>query len=195
MRAIVRMFATGDLRNVAKVIDRNYIDHQGLEGIEIRGPEGFSRVVTAARGAVPDLHIAIEDLIAKDKKAVARLRWWGTTLSGKKIERETIDIGRVVGGSTRASTGVADSTCRFGSKKGGAQVLDPSPASLTGWGERTSEWSSPHPEPSRWCDMRCLARTARPLPPATQRSVFSALSQPSISQPRSSTAPIASTAQ
>ena len=52
MRAIVAMFATGDLRNVAKAIDRNYIDHQGLEGVEIR--EGFSRVVIAARGALPD---------------------------------------------------------------------------------------------------------------------------------------------
>ena len=45
----------------------------------------------AARGALPDLHVTFEDLIAEDDKVVARLRWSGTAKSGKKIERETID--------------------------------------------------------------------------------------------------------
>ncbi len=105
MRAIVGMFATGDLRNVGRAIDRNYIDHQGLADIEIRGLEGFSRVVTAARGAVPDLQIAIEDLIAEDDKVVTPLRWWGTTLNGEKIERETIDIVRFTNGRAQEHWG------------------------------------------------------------------------------------------
>ncbi len=107
MRAIVGMFATGDLRNVAKTIDRNYIDHQGLEGIEIRGPDGFSRVVETARGAIRDLQVTIEDLIAEDDKVVARLQWWGTTLNGEKIERETIDIVRFTNGRAQEHWGTA----------------------------------------------------------------------------------------
>lgn len=92
------MFSTADLSGVDSIIAVGYIDHQGLEGIEIRGPEGFSRVVRAARSALPDLQVDIEDLIAEGDRVVARLRWRGTQSTGERIERETIDIVRVANG-------------------------------------------------------------------------------------------------
>ncbi len=98
MQRIVEMFATGNLSGVDVVIAAGYIDHQGLEGIEIRGPEGFSRVVRAARCAFPALQVDIEDLIAEGDRVVARLRWRGTQSTGERIERETIDIVRVANG-------------------------------------------------------------------------------------------------
>ncbi len=98
MQRIVEMFATGDLSGVDALIAAGYIDHQGLEGIEIRGPEGFNRVVRAARSAFPDLQVDVEDLIAEGDRVVARLRWRGTQSTGERIERETIDIVRVLDG-------------------------------------------------------------------------------------------------
>jgi predicted SnoaL-like aldol condensation-catalyzing enzyme len=98
MQRIVALFATGDLSSVDVVIAAGYTDHQGLERIEIRGPEGFSRVVRAARCAFPALQVDIEELIAEGDRVVARLRWRGTQSTGERVERETIDVVRVANG-------------------------------------------------------------------------------------------------
>lgn len=92
------MFAAGDLSGVHAVIAAGYVDHQGLPGIEIRGQEGFCRVVRAARSGFADLRVEIEDLVAEGDRVVARLRWRGTQSNGDKMDRETIDIVRVVNG-------------------------------------------------------------------------------------------------
>lgn len=98
MEEMVRIFETGDLSNVAVVIDTTYIDHQGLDGTALKGPDGFCRVVMAARTAFPDLRVSIEDLISEDDRVVARLRWHGTRPTGQRVDRETIDIVRVAKG-------------------------------------------------------------------------------------------------
>lgn len=95
---IVEMFATGDLSDVNSVIATRYIDHQGLRRFHIRGPEGFSRVVRAARSAFEGIRIDIEDLIAEGDRVAVRLRWHGNQSDGKKIDRETIDIVRFAKG-------------------------------------------------------------------------------------------------
>lgn len=92
------MFAPGDLSGVHSLIARDYVDHQGLPGAEIRGREGFCRVVMAARRDSADLMVDIEDLIADGDRVVARLRWRGTQSTGEKMDRETIDIVRVANG-------------------------------------------------------------------------------------------------
>lgn len=102
MRKIIEMFATGDLSEVNSVFAEGYVDHQGLGEIEIRGPQGFSRVVTAARRACPDLQVDIEDLIAEGDRVVVRLHWhgarpeWGQRSA--RSDRETIDIVRFANG-------------------------------------------------------------------------------------------------
>ena len=98
MRAMVRMFATGDVASALQVVSDEYHDHQGLRGVEIRGPEGFCRVVDAARGSIQDLRVTIEDLIAEGDSVAARIRWQGRTQSGDTVDRETIDIVRVRSG-------------------------------------------------------------------------------------------------
>ncbi len=98
MKKIVDIFTTGDLSEVNLVISSDYIDHQGLSGIDISGQQGFSQVVKAARKGLPNLHVIIQDLIAEDDKVVARLQWHSTDPTGKKIDRETIDILRFVNG-------------------------------------------------------------------------------------------------
>lgn len=117
---IVAIFATGDLGDVDSLIAADYIDHQGLRGIQISGPDGFRRVVTAARGAYPaGLNVLVEDSVAEADKVVLRLRWRGTARRSASeqpefVERETIDILRFVGGEAvehwGARLGSADAT-------------------------------------------------------------------------------------
>lgn len=98
MKKIVEIFSTGDLSDVKSVISPDYIDHQGLNGIEIKGPEGFSQVVTAAHSGPHNLSVIIHDLIAEGDKVAARLHWHSIDPTGRKIDRETIEFLRFSNG-------------------------------------------------------------------------------------------------
>jgi predicted ester cyclase len=95
---LVETFNSGDLRDLGSFLSPDYDDHQGLDGRPLRGHEGFSTVVRAARGSVRDLRVTIEDEIAEADKVVLRLRWHSVSHSGESSERETIEILRVEGG-------------------------------------------------------------------------------------------------
>lgn len=95
LNEIIRVFETGNLSDVEALIDPNYVDHQGLGGEQLTGPDGFRRVVLAVRAAAPDLHIAIEELIAEGDPLVVRLRWRDKRAAGHAFERETLDILRI----------------------------------------------------------------------------------------------------
>ena len=98
LQKIIRRFETGDLAGVDALIDAQYVDHQGLGGKKLSGPEGFRRVVSAARDAMPNLHVSIEDLITEGDRVVARLRWHAPVVANQSSERETIDVLRIVDG-------------------------------------------------------------------------------------------------
>ncbi len=98
MRSMVEMFATGDASAVLEVVADDYHDHQGLGGVEIRGPQGFRRVVEVARSGIRDIVVSIEDLIADGDRVAARIRWRGISASGEPVDRETIDIVRTESG-------------------------------------------------------------------------------------------------
>ncbi len=93
LRSMVRMFATGDLDEVGSVVSPDYLDHQGLDGSSLRGPEGFRRVVAAARRGSGELTVEIQDLIVEGDRAAARIRWRDSA-----SDRETIDILRTAEG-------------------------------------------------------------------------------------------------
>jgi steroid delta-isomerase-like uncharacterized protein len=60
-----------------------------------RGREAFKQIVLSFRGAVPDLHVEIDDLIACDNKVVTRWTATGTERdSGRRIEVTGITIDR-----------------------------------------------------------------------------------------------------
>jgi ketosteroid isomerase-like protein len=92
MRRIVELFSRGDLSDVTSLVSEDYIDHQGLVGIEIRGQDGFRQIVAAARGAFECLEVRIEDIVSEGDKVVARLRWEGRQADGSSDVRETIDF-------------------------------------------------------------------------------------------------------
>lgn len=90
--AMVAMFNTGDVADVEAVIDDDYVDHQGLDGRPLIGPDGFRAVVQAARSGYRALTVAIEDLVEQEGRAAARLRWRGVRRHGDVVERVTIEM-------------------------------------------------------------------------------------------------------
>jgi|ERR671910_3350276 predicted SnoaL-like aldol condensation-catalyzing enzyme len=98
MRAMVAMFASGDPSDAAAVVAADYLDHQGLGAGPLTGVEGFAHVVRTNHAAYEYQKITIEDLFGVDDRAVARIRWRGRKHNGDDVDRETIDIVRVLDG-------------------------------------------------------------------------------------------------
>ena len=92
---MVAAFATGDTHDCHEYVSASYVDHQGRGGIPLHGSDGFEQVVRAARrSSAPQL--SIEDLIATETRAVARIHWrFSISTQGNAVERETIEIIRV----------------------------------------------------------------------------------------------------
>jgi predicted SnoaL-like aldol condensation-catalyzing enzyme len=95
LRAIVEMFATGDISSVSEVVGEDYIDHQGAGSLSKEGVAGFVEVVKAARQSFMTLAVGLEDLVAENDLAVARVRWHGVLRNAEVVQRETIDMVRV----------------------------------------------------------------------------------------------------
>ena len=98
LREMVAMFASGDPSDAAAVIAEGYLDHQGLGAGPLSGREGFTHVVRTNHAAYEYQQISIEDLFGVDDRAVARISWRGRRHNGEDVDRETIDIVRVVEG-------------------------------------------------------------------------------------------------
>ena len=107
MRKMIEMFATGDVSALDAVVSDEYHDHQGLDGVPVRGTQGFRQVVEAARAGTVGLTVTIGDLIADDSGAAARLRWRGRSPTGETVDRETIDIVRTRDGKAVEHWGAA----------------------------------------------------------------------------------------
>jgi predicted ester cyclase len=82
------------------------ISFRGSLGVTVQGLEGFKQYVTLVRGAFPDFHNTIEDLIAEGDKVVARLTYHGThrgelfgiAPTGKRVTYAGIAIFRIADG-------------------------------------------------------------------------------------------------
>lgn len=112
MKKIVDAFSTGDISEVDLIFSPDYIDHQNdkdrSEGIIVDGPAEFKQIVTGARKSLPNLNVTIEDIFTEEDKVVARLQWHSTDSDGKKIERETIEILRLLDGKVAEHWGAEE---------------------------------------------------------------------------------------
>ena len=96
MQAMVEAFDTGEVHDLADIVDPEYLDHQGLPHVRpIRGADGFRQVVEAARSGYEDLSVQIMDVIEGEDRVAARLLWSGVRRNGLSAERETLEIVRV----------------------------------------------------------------------------------------------------
>ena len=96
-RVIIEILATGDLDAVSSAVADEYIDHQGLGDVEIRGLHGFRRVVEAVHKS-SDVRVTLEDIVAAEDKAALRLGWHGINRAGRTVTRETLDLLRFADG-------------------------------------------------------------------------------------------------
>ncbi len=88
---------SGDLYAVSSAVADDYLDHQGLEDMVIRGQEGFRRVVQAVHQQT-DVRVTVEDVVAAGDRAAVRLRWDALDDAGRTVTRETLDLLRFVDG-------------------------------------------------------------------------------------------------
>jgi ketosteroid isomerase-like protein len=96
-RAIIGILATGDLGAVSSAVAEEYIDHQDLGDVELRGRHGFRRVMEAVHQS-SDVRVTIEDLVAAEDRAALRLRWQGINRAGRTVTRETLELLRFADG-------------------------------------------------------------------------------------------------
>ena len=105
MRRMVEVFNTGDLSVVDSLVSPDYVDHQGIDGVERFGADGFSNVVTLARRAHPRLRVEVQELTINGDRVVARLIWFeselvqnSTSKKSYEVHRRTIETVRFAGG-------------------------------------------------------------------------------------------------
>jgi predicted SnoaL-like aldol condensation-catalyzing enzyme len=96
-RKIVEIFDVGAFDLIPSLIAPEYVDHQGLDDKEIRGPDGFRAVVEAVR-RYQRVHVTVEELVADEERAAVRLRWYGVDQAGVVVTRETLDMLRFANG-------------------------------------------------------------------------------------------------
>lgn len=66
-------FNQGNSALVAELVAAEFIGGQGE-----RGPAGFAGTIAGLRGAFPDIHFAVEELIAEGERIAVRWTWRGT---------------------------------------------------------------------------------------------------------------------
>jgi predicted ester cyclase len=109
-RLFDEVFNQGKIDQADQYITADAVDHQAPPGLP-QGVAGFKTMVTNMRAAFPDLHVAIEDMIAEGDKVVVRSTLHGTQTgelrmgpgnpipaTGKAVTIGGIDIIRFAGG-------------------------------------------------------------------------------------------------
>ncbi len=103
MRRMVQVFNDGDVSTLDSLVSDSYIDHQGIGGSKMYGPDGFAEVVRVARAAHPRLRVDIRRLIVNGDTVEAELFWdeFGPLRgsgSRKPYQRRTNEVVRFEGG-------------------------------------------------------------------------------------------------
>ncbi len=92
------MFSTGEISGVDEVVAAEYLDHQGLDGNELCGADGFVAVVRAARHGYAQLQVDVIELEIAGDTVHGRLHWTGVRADGTEDERDTAEVLRVADG-------------------------------------------------------------------------------------------------
>ncbi len=76
-RVAEEVFNKGNMAVIPELIASNYI-YKSPMGVEFRGPGGFAQFIGMMRGAFPDVHMTVVDLVGEGDKLSARLSLEGT---------------------------------------------------------------------------------------------------------------------
>ena len=95
-RLIEEAFNSGNLDVLDEIYADDFVDHDPLLGDQDK--EGVRQSIAAYRGAFPDLHITIEDVIAAGDKVAMRWRGEGTFQNEFMGQQPTGEMGEPVNG-------------------------------------------------------------------------------------------------
>jgi steroid delta-isomerase-like uncharacterized protein len=112
------VFNQGKLEVADDLVGPNVVEHQQQPGVSpgATGPELVKQIAQFYRSAFPDLHIAVDDLIAEGDQVVARLTISGTHQgeligippTGKRVQVSSTDIIRFENGKAAEHWGITD---------------------------------------------------------------------------------------
>ena len=108
---------TGKLDELAGIVAPDVVDHNAVIFMQPDGPGGVEEGVRMLLRGFPDLHLAVEELIAEGDRVVARITMSGTNtgpyrgLPGptqRHFQNEAIAILRIADGKVAEVRGTAD---------------------------------------------------------------------------------------
>src|SRR5215472_17035985 len=102
-RWINAAYNKGDWKVLDEVLASNFVRHDEASGVTGKGPDVEKQVATLYRTAFPDLHVAVDEIIAEGNTVA--LRWTATgtatgnlkgmSLSGRKVVTHGISVCRI----------------------------------------------------------------------------------------------------
>jgi len=102
-------FNAGDLDGCVALIAEDVVNHSAIP--EAQGRRGARGIVGKLRAAFPDMHLAVEDMIAEGDRVVCRLTVTGThegdldfvkrplPATGKRFRTSSVHMFRIAGGA------------------------------------------------------------------------------------------------
>jgi steroid delta-isomerase-like uncharacterized protein len=120
-KVIVRRFwgvwEEGNIDLVDELLAPDYVNHSPATPDQPTDPEGIKAVVGMFRGAMPDLRVIIEDMIAEGDKVVVRYtiegtherELFGVPPTGERLSIKSISVERVSDGKIREHWRITDS--------------------------------------------------------------------------------------
>ncbi|MEO8147366.1 MAG: ester cyclase [Bacteroidia bacterium] len=95
VEVVFNAFATGNTDGIDSLIDANYVEHSPPPGIEVKGAEGFKKLIKMNHDGFPDNKLTIIDYIESGDMAVVHYNWTGTNtgnMEGMPATNKPFDI-------------------------------------------------------------------------------------------------------
>jgi len=100
-RRLYELLSAGDIEGFARHLAEDFVEHEVTPGLA-PGKAGVKAFFGMQLAAFPDLHMAVEDVVASGDKAVARVRYTGTNrgefmgmpATGKSVDVQLFDMFR-----------------------------------------------------------------------------------------------------
>jgi steroid delta-isomerase-like uncharacterized protein len=77
LERVEALFNRGDLDRVEEFVTPDFVNHEAWPG-EARGPEGLRWRLERLRGAIPDFHMRVEDVVVEGDRVAYRATVTGT---------------------------------------------------------------------------------------------------------------------
>jgi steroid delta-isomerase-like uncharacterized protein len=122
LRLYEEVFNGGQLEVIDELIADDFVDHEELPPGMPRGKEAPREMTSMMRGAFPDFHATVEDMLEDGDKVITRARFSGTHQgefmgippTGNRIDIPVIDIVEFRDGKAIAHWGLMDQAAMMG---------------------------------------------------------------------------------